>query len=110
MTLTRETFDLDHLIPLAAHPINELWNLLPCDRQHNRHVKLARAPDAAKLAGAVGTIGATYGLYAGRQATREVLHRDVEARFGAGFDLGPLAGAVVRLADHLAQARNLPRY
>ena len=108
--LTRETFDLDHLIPLSAHPINELWNLLPCDRQHNRHVKRARVPEAAKLAEAVGTIEATAGHYAGHSATREVLRRDVEARFGAGFPLGPLAEAVVHLADHLAQARNLPRY
>ena len=110
VSLTRESFDLDHLIPLAAHPINELWNLLPCDRQHNRHVKRARVPDAAKLAEAVGTIESTYGLYAGHAVTGVVLQRDVEARFGVGLAPQPLAGAVVRLADHLAQARNLPRY
>ncbi|RJF75543.1 HNH endonuclease [Deinococcus cavernae] len=34
-TLTPQRFDLDHLIPVSALPINELWNLLPSDPAHN---------------------------------------------------------------------------
>ncbi|RZK34411.1 MAG: hypothetical protein EOO61_13640 [Hymenobacter sp.] len=32
-------YDLDHLLPLTVYPINELWNLLPVDREFNQRVK-----------------------------------------------------------------------
>ena len=33
------SYDLDHLLPLSAYPINELWNLVPTDVNFNRNNK-----------------------------------------------------------------------
>lgn len=108
--LTPQSFDLDHLIPLAAHPINDLWNLVPSDPVHNQHVKRARLPDSARLHSALHTLEQTYGLYAQQPSTDLVLQRDVLARFGAPLAAGALAQQVCGLADHVAEARNVPRY
>ncbi|GGK38146.1 hypothetical protein GCM10008955_35060 [Deinococcus malanensis] len=108
--LTPSNFDLDHLIPLAAHPINDLWNLVPSDPVHNQHIKRARLPDSTRLHGALTALEQTYGVYDQQPLTGPVLRRDVLARFG--FPLAPaaLAEQVIGLANHMAEARNVPRY
>lgn len=108
--LTPSSFDLDHLIPLAAHPINDLWNLVPSDPVHNQHVKRARLPDSARLHSALHTLEQTYHLYGQQPSTGLVLRRDVLARFGLPLAPGALAQQVCGLADHVAEARNVPRY
>jgi 5-methylcytosine-specific restriction endonuclease McrA len=32
-TLNRGQYDMDHIIPIAVYPVNELWNLVPADSQ-----------------------------------------------------------------------------
>lgn len=108
--LTPNSFDLDHLIPLAAQPINDLWNLIPSDPVHNQHVKRARLPGAARLNSALRTLEQTYQLYGQQSSMGLVLQRDVLARFGLPLAPGPLAQRVCGLADHVAEARNVPRY
>ncbi len=108
--LTPSSFDLDHLIPLAAHPINDLWNLVPSDPVHNQHVKRARLPASPRLQGALAVLEQTYGVYDQQATTGPVLRRDVLARFGLSLAPGALAHQVIHLADHVAEARNLPRY
>lgn len=36
--LSPGAFDLDHIFPVSAHPIHELWNLMPSEPRHNMHV------------------------------------------------------------------------
>lgn len=108
--LTSNSFDLDHLIPLAAQPINDLWNLVPSDPVHNQRVKRARLPDSARLHSALQALEQTYGLYGQQPSTGLVLQRDVLARFGVPLAAGALAQQVCVLVDHVADARNVPRY
>ncbi|GGL11325.1 HNH endonuclease [Deinococcus radiotolerans] len=106
-----DAFDLDHLIPVATHPISELWNLIPSDPRHNQHVKRDRIPDAGRLTQALPILSGTYATYGSAGALSPVLQRDVTARFGRWLP-GPreLALEVVRLSEAVAQARNVPRY
>lgn len=108
--LDLNTFDLDHLIPLSAQPFHELWNLVPSDPVHNQHVKRARIPDAGRLQAAQGVLAQTYAAYGTQGPTDAVLRRDVASRFGALPESTALAQRVLALADHIADARNVPRY
>ncbi|GGM16709.1 HNH endonuclease signature motif containing protein [Deinococcus aerophilus] len=109
-SLTPQGFDLDHLIPLSAHPLNDLWNLVPSDPVHNQRVKRARLPDSARLHSALQALEQTYRLYGQQSSTGPVLRRDVLARFGVPLAAGALAQQVCGLVDHVAEARNVPRY
>ncbi len=108
--LSPARFDLDHLIPIAAQPMNDLWNLVPSDPAHNQHIKRARLPDSARLHAALGPLEQTYRLYGQGPATALVLQRDVFARFGQPLTADALAVQVCDLAHHVAEARNIPRY
>ncbi|MFB9992671.1 hypothetical protein ACFFLM_11900 [Deinococcus oregonensis] len=108
--LQPEHFALDHLIPVSAQPINELWNLLPSDPAHNSHVKRQRVPELERLQQARLHLGVTYGHYEAGALLSPVLRRDVQARFGQALVPGRLAHEAASLADRVAQARNLPRY
>lgn len=108
--LSMEAFDLDHLIPVSVHPINELWNLVPSDPQHNMHVKRARIPASARLQEALPILTRTYAAYEGSSGLSGSLQRDVQGRFGRPLPALALAAEVVRLGEMVAQARNVPRY
>ncbi|MCB2380407.1 hypothetical protein LGH70_22635 [Hymenobacter sp. BT635] len=56
-------YDLDHLLPLAVYPINELWNLLPVDRAFNQQVKRDRLPSPQRLLAAQPLVQAAYTNY-----------------------------------------------
>ena len=56
-------YDLDHLLPLAVYPVNELWNLLPVDREFNQHTKRDKVPDAKRLTAAEPLLAAAYTTY-----------------------------------------------
>lgn len=107
--LMPQGFDLDHLIPLAAHLLSDLWNLVPSDPVHNQRVKRARLPDSARLHSALQALEQAYGLNGQQPSTGLVLQRDVLARFGGPLAAGALAQQVCGLADHGAEARNVPR-
>jgi hypothetical protein len=47
--LSAEAYAVDHIIPIAVFPFNDLWNLVPSDSYFNSHVKRARIPSAKKL-------------------------------------------------------------
>lgn len=44
--LSEKRLDIDHCLPWAAWPCDDLWNLLPSDPQINRHAKRDRLPAA----------------------------------------------------------------
>ncbi|THF70387.1 hypothetical protein E7T06_07950 [Deinococcus sp. Arct2-2] len=102
-------FALDHLIPVSAQPINELWNLLPSDPAHNAHVKRHRVPDGGRLEQARRLLSVTYRHYEAGALLSPVLRRDMQARFGQVLSPERLAAETISLADRVAQARNLPR-
>jgi len=47
--LTQSRLDIDHCLPWAAWPCEDLWNLLPSDPKVNRHSKRDRLPSAEVL-------------------------------------------------------------
>jgi hypothetical protein len=108
-------YDLDHLLPLAIYPVNELWNLVPADREANQHLKRDRLPSQTRLLAAQGIFQETYGLYLHAPATSSVLRADSRLRFGVeetGHDAfaGRLAGAVTGLMERVREARNLATF
>jgi HNH endonuclease len=48
-SLTPASLDVDHCLPWAAWPCDDLWNLLPTHAQVNRHAKRNRLPSAELL-------------------------------------------------------------
>ncbi|WP_353543609.1 HNH endonuclease [Deinococcus xinjiangensis] len=110
LNLSPTRFDLDHLIPISAFPINELWNLLPSDPQHNSHVKRHRIPSVQRLQQALPLLSQTYQHLGQAGITSQVLTRDAQQRFGQGLTAPLLALAATDLADAVANSRNVPRY
>ena len=47
-----DTYDIDHILPWAAWPCGDLWNLVPADRALNQAHKRAKLISAALLDGA----------------------------------------------------------
>ena len=54
--LTAERLDIDHCLPWSAWPCNDLWNLMPCDRQVNQNSKREKLPSARLLIGRADAI------------------------------------------------------
>lgn len=108
-------YDVDHLLPVAVYPTNELWNLVPADRRFNQHVKRDRLPSRQKLAAAAPKLAIAYGHYAASGTMARTLTDDVAGRFSTVPAASPdfpefLTAAVVRFVDAVAAARNLPRF
>lgn len=76
-------FDLDHLVPVAVYPLNELWNLVPADRDFNQHVKRDRLPSDERLEKARPRLAQTYGLYLKSAELAPALRGDATGRFSA---------------------------
>lgn len=107
-------YDLDHILPIAVYPTNELWNLVPADPAFNSHKKRDRLPTAERLAVATPHLEQTYLSYGTSKPLIEVLREDVALRFatveaGSSFS-GSLSVAVVGLVEEVAEARNLARF
>lgn len=107
-------YDLDHLVPLALYPTNELWNLLPADPGFNQHAKRDRLPSSERLRRASPHLRQSYALYERSPGLGGALRDDARLRFepAAGADLAPagLTDAVVSFVDQLAATRNLTRF
>lgn len=109
------TYDLDHLVPVSAYPIHELWNLLPSDRSFNQHVKRDRVPSVARLEAALPHLADTYARYLESPLLAQALREDAALRFPDLTPVDPtyphsLACAVTRFLAQLADARNLARF
>lgn len=74
-------FDLDHLLPVAVYPLNELWNLVPADRAFNQRVKRDRLPSDERLAQARPRLAETYHLYLKSSELAPALRSDAVGRF-----------------------------
>ena len=107
-------YDLDHILPIAVYPTNELWNLVPSDPKFNSHQKRARLPTSERLAIARPHLGKTYKQYGRSSSLAGVLAEDAALRFASlqsdtTFATG-LALAVVDLVEEVADLRNLARF
>ncbi|GAA3985089.1 HNH endonuclease domain-containing protein [Hymenobacter antarcticus] len=107
-------YDLDHLLPVAVYPVNELWNLLPVDRDFNQHTKRDKVPDARRLAAAEPLLAAAYSTYHWSPALLKAIREDAALRFaGLRTDhtfAAVLASRAVRFIDDVAAARYVQRF
>lgn len=104
-------YDIDHLLPINVYPLNELWNLVPSDRDFNQHKKRDRMPGHEHLLLAQPRLVRTYQNYINSQALSPVLLKDAGERFPqlAGENNVPLklADAVVSYLDTVSLSRNI---
>jgi hypothetical protein len=113
--LTQKTpYDLDHLLPLAIYPINELWNLLPVDREFNQRQKRDRVPSAQRLSQATPYFITAYTNYTQSPALNQAVRADAALRF-TGFSEGSdfatrLAQYAVNFINEVAAARYVTRF
>lgn len=109
-------YDLDHLLPLAVYPINELWNLVPSDPRFNRYEKRDQLPSAQRLQAAKPHLIWDYAQYGRSALLAQVLRDDVRLRFSTVRGLersafsGAVADVVIDLIEQIAQSRNLARF
>jgi hypothetical protein len=107
-------YDLDHLLPLAVYPVNELWNLLPVDREFNQHTKRDKVPNSQRLTAAEPLLAASYSTYHQSPALQKAVREDAALRF-AGLSTDHtfavvLASRAVRFIDDVAAARYVQRF
>lgn len=112
--LSHEDWDVDHLIPVAVYPTEEMWNLLPADPLFNRHKKRDRLPSRERLSAALPRLVQGYQLYQTSPDLGEVLWRDASRRFNlvggrkeAAVEIGQ---RVAYLIETVADSRNIPRF
>ncbi|MGB3293415.1 MAG: HNH endonuclease domain-containing protein [Phormidesmis sp.] len=107
-------YDLDHILPIAVYPTNELWNLVPSDPSFNLHQKRERLPTSERLATALPHLERTYAKYGGSSTLDAVLREDAALRFASVQSDLPfaveLAFAVIDLVGEVAELRNLARF
>ena len=109
------TYELDHIVPLAIYPINELWNLVPADPDINSR-KSDKLPSPARLAYATPQLAHIYGQYGLSPKLSQVLLEDLSVRF-SGFshrrvvaDPAHTAQVVRTFVEQIAASRNLARF
>jgi hypothetical protein len=107
-------YDLDHLLPLAVYPVNELWNLLPVDREFNQRIKRDRVPSSQRLQEAEPWLAAAYKGYAHSPLLAAAIQEDASLRFMAVRDqlnfATALAHRAVGFIDGVAAARYVTRF
>jgi hypothetical protein len=107
-------FDIDHLLPLAVYPVNELWNLLPADKTFNQRTKRDRIPSLSRLAQAEPLIALAYSNYEAQPDLARAVREDADLRFtnlpnNVGF-AASLANHTVRFIEEVANARSVARF
>ncbi|MEP0949533.1 MULTISPECIES: HNH endonuclease domain-containing protein [Cyanophyceae] len=107
-------YNLDHILPIAVYPTNELWNLVPSDPDFNSHRKRDRLPTAERLVTAFPWLELAYSNYGDSISSIEVLQEDISLRFarvrpGESFAT-KVAIAVIDLVEVVAKSRNLARF
>lgn len=110
--LTPNKYAVDHIVPIAVYPTNELWNLVPSDHYFNSHTKRARMPTPLRMAEATGRLAQTYELYLLSPTLKDALRSDLRIRFALEETAEPervahaVAGATLAIAD----ARGVERF
>ena len=110
--LTPANYDMDHLLPVSIYPINELWNIVPADRQFNQHFKRDRLPGADRLLSGIPRLQGAYGNYLRSPELSAALIQDTRLRFGSQADVGAivpvsLTRSIVDYLQVVTASRNL---
>ncbi|MCB2380361.1 hypothetical protein LGH70_22405 [Hymenobacter sp. BT635] len=109
-----QEYDLDHLLPLAVYPVNELWNLLPVDREFNQRIKRDRVPSSQRLLEAEPWLAAAYRTYAHSASLAAAVKEDASLRFSGIWSQPDFAAALAHQAvdfiDGVAAARYVTRF
>lgn len=110
--LTPRKYAVDHIIPIAVYPTNELWNLVPSDHYFNSHTKRARMPTSARMAKAEAKLAHTYSIYLLSSALKDALRSDLKMRFALKETAEPekVADTVARATLAIADARGVERF
>ena len=107
-------YDLDHIIPISLYPINELWNLVPCDSIFNSKGKRERLPNNKSLDSAIPVISETYSHYLRDSGLSDALREDANSRFvrisSEGFSIQGLTFAVKNFIISVQKARNIATF
>ena len=108
-------YDVDHLIPIAIYPTNELWNLIPSNPTFNQSIKRDRLPSTVALERARPQIIAAYRRYDDTKLLHRAFHEDVALRFSpsatsAGRFPDIVAASVINFVEQIALARNSTRF
>ena len=108
-------YDLDHIIPLAVYPTNEMWNLVPADPYFNSNRKRDRLPSSQKLQQAYPHLVITSQTYGYHVELSQALKEDVRGRFlnidtqSTQFpDL--VTEAVSNFVEQIGASRNIARF
>jgi hypothetical protein len=80
-TLHPDNYDIDHLLPISIYPLNELWNLVPAEREFNQHIKRDRMPGHDRLENARPRLVQIYQHYLAASELAAVLRQDARMRF-----------------------------
>ncbi len=114
--LTRsDAYDLDHIVPIAVYPLNEMWNLVPADSRYNRQIKRDRLPTDALLRRAQPALVETYRFYAGSTMIAPAIRGDAQTRFARLDPSRPdfpseLAASVSTFVARIRDARAVPMF
>jgi hypothetical protein len=109
------SYDLDHIIPLAIYPTNEMWNLVPSDPKFNSHRKRDRLPSSTKLEKAFPHLVTTYKTYGYQEELSHTLKEDVCGRF-LNIDTKSMqfpnlvTKAVTNFVEQIGASRNIARF
>nr|WP_317194805.1 HNH endonuclease domain-containing protein [Hymenobacter telluris] len=107
-------YDLDHLLPLAVYPVNELWNLVPVDREFNQRIKRDRVPFDQRLREAEPWLAEAYRGYDRSCSLRQAVQEDAALRFSAIQHQPDFAAALgqqaVEFSNGVAAARYVMRF
>jgi hypothetical protein len=104
-------YDLDHIIPIALYPINELWNLVPADSDFNSHQKRDRLPSAMRIQQSSLTIGTCYANYLHSLPLRQALLTESASRFrSAPTTPDEIVAEVVAYVTQFGTMRNVATF
>lgn len=111
-TLSSDKYDLDHLLPIAVYPTNELWNLVPSDSQFNQHNKRDKIASQEKLEKARPMLEGTYNKYLLHKDLSIALQHSAQSRFGTFADLNTslLSTSVTEMIAKVGDMRNVARF
>lgn len=104
-------YDVDHIIPVATYPINELWNLVPAEPTFNQHVKRALMPADEWRSILPQRLMETYSFYERSPELGDALRRGARLRFTSEqvLSLPTLADNVTKMVFSVADAKSTPR-
>lgn len=74
-------FEIDHVLPLAVYPMNDLWNPVPADPAFNQHTKHDLIPSLKCLIKIEPHLTQTYALYTSTPLLHKAFVSDTKQRF-----------------------------